>query len=481
MRTSACVESNGSRRHHQGECLQRGHTEHWAFTLLFGLNAALCSGCSGSDAGGNSQVPGTHGSAGAPSKDTTIDASVPTGSDGGVWSDLEGAAPAHTTPELENTGTVTRGGTMTFTNIGAPGYWGRRIEAAPGDARCDVQSETLEYSWGGSEFCCRTKHTVSSDRLTPFNEQIALVLDGPLRIKQLAVYQPLNNALDAWGLRSYWDRNAWSAPFNMHFVGPDNATSFDGLLGNNCSYHATQRRPFPCGKGSDPYCPGSSEDYEGWAGSKLFVLLASMPYADDTELRSRSCISADQDERAQDSPWIGLGASELVRDGWAGYHPCHCFANTNAGVGDGCGQINVFEVVAESSGAQWGNRDVISTGIRSYQVGSLGGSTCGLQGCSVDHFAADADLIDANHLVEMTHGAVIDADHRAASEGPMWRRARDDRYYLFVLDETTRTVQVAVVHPARIPEILAPLLPALPNQVSRGLIDQLIQLRLPTH
>jgi hypothetical protein len=423
---------------------------------------------------GNTSTPASNGGA-------SSDSTLPAGAATGFWPDLDGYAPAHVTPTPENVGTASHGGTLTFTHIGAAGYWGRRIEAEPGDSRCDVQSETITYSWGGSEFCCRTRHEVASDRLTPFNEQVALVLDGPLRVKQLAVYQPFSGAPDVWGLRSYWDREAPQTPFNLHFVGPDDTTTFDGILGNNCSFHAMQTRPFACGKGSDPYCPGSKVDYEGWQGSKLFVLLAAMPYADSPELQARTCIAADENEREQDAPWIGLGASELVRDGWSGYHPCHCFANTNAGLGDGCGQINVFEVIAEASGAKWGNRDVISTGIRSYQVGSLGGSTCGIQGCGLEHFPEDADLIDANHLVAMTHGAVIDADARASADGPMWRRARDDRYYIFVLDESTRTVQVAVLHPSRIPSVLGSLLPALPNQVSRTLIDELIRLRLPSN
>ncbi|MBN2526674.1 MAG: DUF2403 domain-containing protein [Deltaproteobacteria bacterium] len=403
---------------------------------------------------------------------------VPTGTQGGNWSDLDGrAAPTHTSPAAENSGTVTLGGTITFTNIGAPGYWGRRIEAEPGDDRCDVQSETLNYSWGGSEFCCRTTHNVTSDRLTPFNEQLAMVIEGPLKVKQFAVYQPLEEG-GSWGLRSYWDRDS-TDPFNIHFVGPGDTTDFDGILGNNCAFHAMQEKPFSCGPDSVPYCPGSGLDYEGWAGSKLFLLLAAMPYTQDPELLPKSCIADGEDEREQDAPWIGLGASELIRDGWAGYHPCHCFANTNGALGDGCGQINVFEVIAETSGAEWGNRDVISTGIRSYQVGSLGGSTCGIQGCSVDLFADDADLVDANHVTAMTTGAVIDADNRAMAEGPMWRRALDDRYYLILLDEATRTVQVAVIHPDNVPDELTSLLPALPNELSRPFVDGLVQLRLP--
>ncbi len=97
----------------------------------------------------------------------------------------------------------------------------------------------------------------------------------------------------------------------------------------------------------------------------------------------------------------------------------------------------------------------------------------------MDLFADDADLIDANHVTAMTKGAVIDADNRASAEGPMWRRALDDRYYLILLDEATRTVQVAVIHPDNVPEALASLLPSLPNVLSRPFVDGLVQLRLP--
>jgi hypothetical protein len=398
---------------------------------------------------------------------------------GGAWPDLAGAAaPAHGPPFPSNSGAVTQGGTLTFTSVGAAGWWGRRIDLEPGDARCDVQSEQISLPWG-SESCCRTKHPVTSDRLTPFNEQQTLILDGPLRIRQLAVYQPLQDGSGDWAIRSFWDRRIPSQPFNLHLSGPGDARAFSGDLGNNCTFYAAQEKAFPCGPGSDPYCPGSALDFEGWAGSKLFVILASMPYADDPTMRPLSCIQPGQDERAEDSPWIGIDASELARDGWSGFNPCHCFANTDAGVGDGCGQINVFEVIAESSGAQWGNRDVVSTGVRSYQVGSLGGVTCGIQGCAMSHFPAAADLLDANHLVAMSHGAVIDADHRQSAEGPVWRRALDDRYYLVLLDERARTIHVAVVHPANLPAAARPLLPALPNALPASAIEGVLQMRVP--
>jgi hypothetical protein len=398
----------------------------------------------------------------------------------GTWVDLDNThAPEHEPPEASNTGAPSRGGTMTFTNIGAAGYWGRRIEAEPGDPRCDVQSETIDYGWG-SEFCCRTSHEVSSDQLTPFNEQLTMVLEGPLRVKMLAVYQPLAASDGPWAIRSFWDRRTPDRPYNLQFVGPDNRQDFPGDLGNNCAFYAMQEAAFPCGPGSDPYCPGSGLDFEGWAGSKLVVMLASMPYTDDPALAPLSCIGDGEDERAQDAPWIGVAPSELNRDGWSGYHPCHCFDNGgSAQLGDGCGQINVFEVIAESSGPRFGNRDVISTGIRSYQVGSLGGVTCGIESCGIERFPADADLLDVNRLTAMETGAVIDAEAPASGAGPAWRRARDDRFYLFLLDERSRTVQVAVIHPGNIPAAARAIVPAMPNVITRSVVDGFANLRLP--
>ncbi|AKV02624.1 hypothetical protein AKJ09_09287 [Labilithrix luteola] len=397
----------------------------------------------------------------------------------GTWLDLGNThAPDHAPPVPTNTGAPTRGGTLTFTNIGAPGYWGRRIEAEPGDPRCDVQSETINFGWG-SEFCCRQKHEVTSNTLTPFNEQLHMVLDGPLKVKQFVVYQPLADNAGPWAIRSFWDSRSPDKPYNFQFSGPKNDTTFDGVLGNSCTFFAMQQKKFPCGHGSDPYCPGSDLDYDGWPGSKLVVVLASMPYADDPAMAPRTC-DEHPDQRQQDSPWIGISPSELNRDGWSGYHPCHCFNNTPGGqLGDGCGQINVFEVIAEASGPQWGNRDIISTGIRSYQVGSLGGVTCGIQSCGVEHFPNDADLVDVNSLTAMKAGAVVDANNRAMKEGPAWRRALDDRYYLFLLDENSRTVQVAVMHPGKLPPAAQKFLPALPNTVTRADIDGFVNLRLP--
>ncbi len=450
------------------------------FAIALGTFAALACGTNEGDEAPADNSPGG-GNGGGGNGPGPSSGSVPTGDpETGTWTDLGNThAPPHDPPVPTNTGPVTRGGTLTFTNIGAPGYWGRRIEAQPGDPRCDVQSETIDFGWG-SEFCCRTRHEVSSNELTPFNEQLTMVLDGPLRVKQFAVYQPLSGNSGPWAIRSFWDHRTPEKPYNFRFSGPDKETVFQGDLGNSCTFFAMQQKAFPCGPGSNPYCPGSDLDYEGWPGSKLVVLLASMPYADDPAMKPLSCSAPGQDERQQDSPWIGISPSELNRDGWSGYHPCHCFNNTDNGqLGDGCGQINVFEVIAEASGPRWGNRDVISTGIRSYQVGSLGGVTCGIESCGIDKFPVDADLLDVNSLTAMKAGAVIDANNRAMKEGPAWRRAQDDRYYLFLLDEMSRTVQVAVIHPAQLPPAAKAIVPALPNTVPRAVIDGFANLRLP--
>jgi hypothetical protein len=61
----------------------------------------------------------------------------------------------------------------------------------------------------------------------------------------------------------------------------------------------------------------------------------------------------------------------------------------------------------------------------------------------------------------------------------VWRRPVDDRYYLVLLDEQSRAVQVAMVHPGAIPASLKAIVPALPNTITRAAVDSLMGLRLP--
>jgi hypothetical protein len=73
----------------------------------------------------------------------------------------------------------------------------------------------------------------------------------------------------------------------------------------------------------------------------------------------------------------------------------------------------------------------------------------------------------------------MDSANRNYGICPMWRRPLDDRYFLILLDEPTRTVQVAIVHPQKLPAALANWLPTLPQEVPRSAIDALVALRLP--
>jgi len=61
----------------------------------------------------------------------------------------------------------------------------------------------------------------------------------------------------------------------------------------------------------------------------------------------------------------------------------------------------------------------------------------------------------------------------------VWRRPVGDRYFMILLDEQARTIQVAVVHPDQIPPDAATLLPELPHSLPRSTLDALLSMRLP--
>src|SRR5262249_24487680 len=103
-----------------------------------------------------------------------------------------GAYPFDSSPK-------TRGGTMTFTNVGAPGWWPRRIDRPMGDPACTYK-DGLD-TWGGH--CCMKEQHTESTKLAPFDEEMTLIMKA-LILKQLAVYQP--NADGAWDMVSSWDK-----------------------------------------------------------------------------------------------------------------------------------------------------------------------------------------------------------------------------------------------------------------------------------
>jgi hypothetical protein len=209
--------------------------------------------------------------------------------------------------------------------------------------------------------------------------------------------------------------------------------------------------------------------HEGYTGSKLVVVLASMTFDDD------GVTACGGTTAGAPGPWVAFVASELIRDGgrkWNGL--CNCYSKTGT-VGDGCGEINVFEVVMDNN--SYSNREFASTGIRSYQAGSLGGSVCGAS-CDRNAFPAEVDLVDACSKTAYTKGPVVVAG--GASDGcPAWRRPLGDRYFFIALDEEQREIQVGMIHPANVPTAAAGLLPSLPATVDRATIASILDLRLP--
>ena len=174
-------------------------------------------------------------------------------------------------------------------------------------------------------------------------------------------------------------------------------------------------------------------------------------------------------------PWVAFVASELIRDGGRKYNGlCNCYSKTG-NVGDGCGEINVFEVVMDNN--DYSNREFASTGVRSFQAGHVGGAVCG-SGCNRNAFPADVEVVDACAKSAYSSGPELTVG--GDTDGcPVWRRPDGDRYFFILLDEQTRAIQVGVIHPSAIPAGAAALLPELPSALARSGVDALLALRLP--
>ena len=63
---------------------------------------------------------------------------------------------------------------MTFSNIGAPGSWPRRLDRPAGDAACDYKDGT--DTWGGH--CCQETYEIKSDK----TDHIALHKTAALKL-----------------------------------------------------------------------------------------------------------------------------------------------------------------------------------------------------------------------------------------------------------------------------------------------------------
>ncbi|UJR85495.1 DUF2403 domain-containing lipoprotein [Sandaracinus amylolyticus] len=375
-----------------------------------------------------------------------VDAAPPPSLDGGLGP-----------PDLPVLDPPSHGGTITFQQIGATGWYPSVRD--PDVGPCDA------YDTNG---CCMARHEVTSDRLTPWNEDLVLTLRGPMNVAQLAVYQP---SAAGWSLVSAWDRRTASSPRGLSFRGNDTESEgFDGAIGTECLVDLATDVPFPCGPGSEPFCNGEGR-HHGWAGSKLFVLLARMPHVGDPE--AGTPCSDGPGGNWYDAPWIGLSLGELARAG--AFSSCQCYARNPAEwwLGDGCGQFNVFEVVNDNN--EYRNLDVFSTNFFGYG-GYVGEGPCGAR-CDVSRLGPEVDLIDKSTIAEAAAGAVASPER---GPGAAFRRpAEGYRYFLVLLDETSRTVQLAIVHPSEIPAAAAPLLPALPAEIDDGVVRGLLDLRLP--
>lgn len=387
-----------------------------------------------------------------PEPTTASDGGSEGGSDGGglgppEFDEGELDAPSH-------------GGTITFQQIGAPGWYPSRRD--PDIGPCDAHD---------ADGCCLAKHDIAGDQLTPWDEDLIFTLRGPLQLKQFAAYRPTDD--DTWSLVSSWDDRAPSEHPGLAFAGNDSETrGFAGVVGSECLVDLSTDVVFPCGAGSLPFCPAADEPrHEGWAGAKLFVLLARMPNA-DAGVIADACAEG-MAGNWYDAPWIGLSHGELVRAGK--FSGCHCYAKNPDEwyLGDGCGQFNVFEVVNDNNDYQ--NFGVFSTNFFGY-AGYVGEGPCG-GACDVSKLAPEVDLIHKADNTEAAQGAVATPDQ---GPGAAFRRPTAGyRYFIVLMDTASRTVQLAVVHPAQVPAELAPLLPDLPAAISPSTISAALELRLP--
>ena len=379
------------------------------------------------------------------------------GGGGNVIPPIDGGGAASLDGGL--TDSPSNGGTITFQDIGAAGWFPSRRDPAVGP--CDAEN---------TSDCCLTKYNITSNQLTPWDEDLIMTLRGPMVVKQLVTYQPGNDA-SQWQLVSEWDDRTPQTPQGMAFDGNDTETKgFAGTVGTECLVNVSTSKPFGCGSGSTPYCPTSgSAQYYGWSGSKLMIVLAEMAHADQVG----SPCSTTNTGNWYDAPWIGLSVGELVRAG--SFVSCQCYAKdpTKSYLADGCGQFNVFEVVNDND--SYKNLDVFSTNMIGY-AGYVGEGPCG-PACNVSALGSAVDLINKSTSTEASAGAVANPTQ---GPGAAFRRPETGyRYFVMLLDVDTRTVQLGMIHPGNIPAAAAAVLPNLPATITRADIDALIALRLP--
>ncbi|HEX3854606.1 MAG TPA: DUF2403 domain-containing protein, partial [Polyangiaceae bacterium] len=354
-------------------------------------------------------------------------------------------------------GAVSDGGTVTYQNIGAMGSY-----------------PSVCAPTGGA--CCRQTKTVTSDKLTPWDEDLIMTLRGPLDIRQFATYQPtVEGQASPWQMVSSFDARTPATSKGIAFSGDaaKGGKTFTGTVASTCLVNASTDKDFGCGPTSSPYCSATSSNKKsGWAGSKMFVFLASMPHV------GSGGITTDQNCQPttngwNDAPWIGLSVGELIRSG--AFSSCQCY-ETTPNHGDGCGQLNALEVINDNdTSGNYKNLEIFSSNFFSYG-GDFGGP-CGTNNCNTTGIPATVDLVTGKMAAPA--GVTGSQTPRMSPNGFLRRPTTGYRYFILLLDVTTRTVQYAIVHPGKVPAGLGALLPNLPNQVPQSTIDTVIGLRLP--
>jgi hypothetical protein len=302
-----------------------------------------------------------------------------------------------------------------------------------------------------------------------------MTLRGPMIVRQVAVYQPNPVNTIQWDRTSYWDDKTPEIMNGIAFKGNNTEKNgFQGTIGNTCLVDVSTDKVFKTGAGSIPYCPQTNDTkYFGWEGSKMMIVQASMPRVGAGIIDVVKHCGTDQANNWYDAPWIGFSHGEMVRSGAFG--SCHCYAKdaTKWYLADGCGQFNAFEVVNDNNDYQ--NFDLFSTNFFGYG-GYVGEGPCG-KNCKVSGLSPEIDLVNKSTSAESVTGVLASP---TKGPGAAFRRPTTGyRYFIVLFDVKTRTVQMALLHPGDVPLMVGALLPALPKQISRTLIDDILGLRLP--
>lgn len=243
---------------------------------------------------------------------------------------------------------------ITYTNVGASGSYGQVVDStvAPSCTPnvCDKQTKDV------------------SGPLVPFNEEMTMVLSGPMEIYQLAVYEP---GAGGYARVAYWDRCTTQG---LAWVGNKQWYQCNGFVQSYVNANGTAESDasvqfggsLEAGVGvnvmASALCSGTSAGSDcgfsrglalhGFAGdaagNKIFVTKFRMPLGDVT-------------------PAYWILPAQVVRSSQYG---CNCRGEGAAG---GCGELDVAEVLGGAT-ANPAHPEQATTTIYSFQ-GVTGGGT----------------------------------------------------------------------------------------------------------